>query len=293
MGPVKISTDKIQALKEIVRSPTFLESPWNLSSNNPFEEYCKSFRESRETLEHEILCAIHRLSNETLIAAFLTWIEDMHAIHQDIGKYAHILVQEKFLEFFDEENQLLPLNFVKYSESRDIIDKIRCRRDLSLDLREQLVNTYLIFTRWVENETHGYVERTFDPDEVKRQGRAIDYSMFIKLLQHLDDKMQVVAKLLYFGGSRTLDEVLSLDLKDVNYEEKVIRYNSQLISYPTHVFADLKAITQDRKKSSGRVFVGRQNANLNPATVFRKFREAASRIGLGDSFTHKSLTTNQ
>lgn len=104
--------------------------------------------------------------------------------------------------------------------------------------------------------------------------------------------MQLLAKLLYYGGSRTLDEVLSLDLKDVDYKEQVIRYGSQLIAYPAHVFSDIQALTEGRPKPSGRIFIGRQNANLNPATVFRNFKEAGSRIGLGDSFSPKSLTTS-
>lgn len=293
MGRRKKSSDNVLlSLEGIFRSPSSLEAFLKKPADEPFVEYCKSFKQSEEYLYAEMHKAILKLSHQPLFTAYLSWIENGLSYDSEICKHAHILVSEKFLNFIDEDNCYLPIASLKNFDHKKIINQIRSKRELSLDLREKLVSTYLHFTHSLELTTFDYVSRAFDPDEMKRQGRSINYSMFIKLLGHLDDKMQLVAKLLYFGGSRTLDEVLSLDVKDINFDEEVIRYKSQLISYPAHVFSDLRAIVNDRNKLAGRVFVGRQGANLNPATVFRNFKEAASRVGLGDSFSPKGLTTN-
>lgn len=289
----KKSPEKVLlGLKGAFVSPSALEASLKNTVGNPLTAYCNEFRASQEHILNEMHKAILKFSQQPLFAAFLSWIEDMRSVYPEIFNHAQILINEKFLSLLDEKKNFLTVASVKYFDHIQIINTIRLQKALSLTLREDLVSTYLSFTYWLETETHDYVSRAFDPDEMKRQGRAIHYSMFIKLLEHLDDKMQLVAKLLYFGGSRTLDEVLSLDLNDVDYQQRVIKYGSQLISYPEHIFHEIKAITQGRTGSKGRVFIGRQNANLNPATIFRNFKEAASRVGLGESFSPKSLTTS-
>jgi hypothetical protein len=98
--------------------------------------------------------------------------------------------------------------------------------------------------------------------------------------------------LLYFGGTRTLEEVLTLNIENVNIDKRFINFGLQPIAYPLHVFADIKDLSQGRKK--GRVFIGRRgkSTSLNPATIFRNFKEAATEVGLGQNFTPKMLVTN-
>ena len=89
----------------------------------------------------------------------------------------------------------------------------------------------------------------------------------------------IVAKqLLYFGGDRTLDEVLNLKIPDVDFEEHLIGFGAKSVPYPLHVFADIKAIIG--KRSKGKVILGRQEGDLNPATVFRNFKTAGINAGM-------------
>ena len=76
----------------------------------------------------------------------------------------------------------------------------------------------------------------------------------------------------------------------IDFEKKLIKYKNQLVSYPGHVFADIKTLIE--QKTSGQVFLGRQNAPLNPATIFRNFKEAALKVGLGQSFSPAMLILN-
>lgn len=289
----KKSTDSVlNELKDVFHSPTSIESTLKSLADSPFKEYFKDFRESQNNIAREMRKAIIEFATQPLFAAFMTWIEQVSKIDPNIYIQAHTLISEHFLTFHDNKGTILSVAHVKNFHHNDIINKIRSQRKLSLEFREDLVKTYLNFTRWLEKQTYEFVNRAIDHDAMKRHGRIIDYTMFVKFLGQLDDKMQLVAKLLYFGGSRTLDEVLSLELTDVDYKKRTIKFGSHLISYPAHVFSDIEAFTHIRTKSKGRIFLGRQNSNLNPATVFRNFKEAASRVGLGDSFSPKSLTTN-
>lgn len=123
------------------------------------------------------------------------------------------------------------------------------------------------------------------------QGRALPYPSFVSFLSALsNDKSRLVASLLYYGGSRTLEEVLQITLKDVDFEKKVVYFKSTPVNYPAHVFNDIKAIVKPR--TSGRLFIGRQGSALNPATIFRNFKEAGVKIGLGSLFTPACLTAN-
>lgn len=114
------------------------------------------------------------------------------------------------------------------------INEIRCRNGISIADKEDLVTTYLSFITWLSAMSFGRVPSIIDPDLFKIMGRVIGHRQFIQFLSKLDQKGQLVAKLLYFGGSRTLDDILSLKLEDVNFKSSLIRYDSQLVSYPEH-----------------------------------------------------------
>ena len=106
-----------------------------------------------------------------------------------------------------------------------------------------------------------------------------------------NDKVVAVAKLLYYGGNRTLEEILRINLDQVDFKKHQIKFDDYLIKYPEHVLCDIKALTAPRR--NGRVFEGRQKAALNPRTVYRHFQEAAATIGLDPAFNVKWLTTKE
>lgn len=254
------------------------------------------YNNAKKKLDNEMHDTILKFLKTPLLAAISTWGQSMMSIDFKIPSALSKLISENFMLVYDNASNTLcrpylPIAKLSAVDHIKIINEIRSRRDLSHQSKEHLVGTYVSFINWLSEQTYHHIKSIADPDLMKRQSRAIDFSLFIKLMDHLDEKAQLVAKLLYYGGSRILEDVLDLQIEDINFRELKVRFGSQIIMYPAHIFADIKAIAQDRK--SGQLFLGRQEAPLNPATIYRKFKEAGSQIGLGDTFSPKSLTTNR
>ena len=208
----------------------------------------------------------------------------------ELQNAAQMLVEHGYIGITDTKKNAWTLEDARGFDHSTVLDAIRSQKDITLFTREYLVTTYINFMQWLSNETHGYIERLEDPDLVRARGRAFEYLRFIKFLDALKEKEQLVAKLLYFGGTRFLDEILDLQVENVDFEKKMIQYKNQLVSYPGHVFSDISALIG--KKTRGQIFSGRQNAPLNPATIFRNFKEAALKVGLEQSFSPAVLILN-
>ena len=205
---------------------------------------------------------------------------------------AKMLLEHGLIGVTDNAGRPWTIGKAKGFDHRTVIDTIRCHKEWALPVRENVVKTYLSFISWLSLETHSYISRFEDPDLDRSRGRTLPYSAFISFLEALpNEKARLVASLLYYGGSRTMEEVLQLTLKNVDFEKRVIYFDSVPVSYPGHVFDDIKAIMKPR--TSGKVFLGRQGTALHPATIFRNFKEAAVKSGLGPLFTPAHLTTNK
>ncbi|MCE5315971.1 MAG: site-specific integrase, partial [Parachlamydia sp.] len=176
-------------------------------------------------------------------------------------------------------------------DPNEIYEAIRCHREWSLLFRERLVLAYQNFLSYLWARTNEYIILRPDLEKESVKNREVSFREFVSFADLLKDNLQLIAKLLYFGGDRILDEVMKLTISDVNFDEHLIRYGSQVVRYPLHVFADIKAIIGRRTK--GNLFLGRQDALLNPTTVFRNFKDVGSKAGLGSNFSPASLTRNK
>ncbi len=269
-----------------------------------FFNYCKAqlpsqdlaqsyhvFLKEKSRLGEEVRQSIDILSKEPFLTAFLVWIKEI-ALEPPERLASKTLLENGFIGIKDKEGQVWTLASARLFDHCNVIEAIRCHKEWSFTLRESLVETYLDFMLWLSKSTFGYIKKTEDPDLWRIQGRYLAYKNFINFLSKLKDEDQLVAKLLYFGGTRTLEEVLSLNIEDIDFSKRLVNFGLQPVSYPLHVFADLKDLSQDQKK--GRIFVGRRGKGtaLNPATIFRNFKEAAVEVGLGKNFTPKTLTVN-
>jgi hypothetical protein len=252
---------------------------------------CKVFEDQKRRFKKEHAKFIENISGELFVASFLIWIKEVGALRNDTFEAAKTLLENELIGITDSKGKPWTLEKAKSFDHSIILDTIRCHREWPLQLRETIVRTYTTFLAWLWTETQGYINRFEDPDLLKIQNRALSYPFFITFLEALtNDKARIVAKLLYFGGSRTLEEILQLKIEDVIFEKQFIQFKTHLIAYPTHVFDDIKFLTKPSTK--GKVFRGRQNAPLNPATIFRNFKEAALKTNLGSNFTPANLTTN-
>ena len=170
------------------------------------------------------------------------------------------------------------------------IEVIRCQRKYSISDRERLVDAFLDFFKWLSHQTSSYTPKFEDPDKEKTENRLLDHDTFVSLLDSLDDRCRVIAKLLYFGGGKTLDQVVKLQAEDVDFKKGKIEIQGHWIIYPLHVFDDLKFLIG--KRSSGPIFLGRNDTSINPSTIFRNFKEVSTVLGLPE-MSPKSLTANK
>ena len=230
-----------------------------------------------------------KISQHSFLAAFILWVQETAIQNADILSAAKILLESDFIRATSKNGKVLTIEDASKLDHRTVVDAVRCEHSWPIQLREQVVANYISFLRWLSRETHADINTVEDPDQLLTKGRLLTHSQFITLIVALKDKEQLVAKLLYFGGKRTLDEVLNLQIEAVDFEKNAIRYKSQLIHYPPHVFEDIRALAG--KKTHGRLFLGRQNAPLSRLKIFRNFKEIASSVGLGQSFLPTALTS--
>jgi hypothetical protein len=253
---------------------------------------CELFEKQRNHIKSEYKKFVGEISKEPFIASFIVWVKEVAFRDSETLEGAKILLEHGLIGVTDNEGGLWTIGKAQGFDHRTVIDTIRCHREWSLPVRENLVKTYLSFISWLSLETYSYIPPLEDPDLRRSRGRTLPYSSFIAFVGELsNDKARLVASLLYYGGSRTMEEVLQLTLKNVDFEKRLVYFESVPVSYPAHIFDDIKAITKPR--TSGKLFLGRQGLALNPATIFRNFKEAASKSGLGPLFTPAYLTTSQ
>lgn len=233
------------------------------------------------------------IQEKDLITAYFVWLKPRFNVGSPrILSNAVYLLDYKLIPFTDKEGNRIKIKNFDRANHIEIIDKIRSIENLSVEIKEGLVLLYLNFAAWLWNEANRPCP-VIDPDRERSKGRALSYDSFAKLLSKLDSKMRIIAKLLYFGGKRTLDDVLKVDFEDINFKQNKIIYTEAIISYPGHLFEDIKHLTHGEIKKKGHVITGRGNAPLNPSTIFRNFKEAGLDAGLGTNFTHKDLTTDK
>lgn len=260
----------------------------------PSEDLVKSYHsytDEKNRLNKEVEKSIEIISQLPFLTAFLVWIKEI-AIYPPERLAAKALLEKGFIGISDKNGQIWTLAKARSFDHRHIVEAIRCHRDWPFLVRENFVKTYLHFMQWLSKTSYGYIFKLEDPDLERSRSRSLAYSNFIHFLSKLKEEDQLIAKLLYFGGSRTLEEILTLNIGSVDFDKRLVYFGLQPISYPLHIFADIKDLSQERKK--GKIFIGRRGVGtaLNPATIFRNFKEAAVEIGLDHNFTPKILTTN-
>lgn len=249
----------------------------------------KKFEDEKERLNKVLKQSLGVLREQPLVSAFLIWSKG-NSVKSGYPDYAKILIEKDILRFRDEKRNLLIIKDLKEKFFVDILESIRCRKDIDIWEREMLVLSFKDFVNWMWATTRFSAFDIKDRDKETGYRRFLNYDDFIRFLGKLDDRCQLVAKLLYFGGSRTLAEVLNIELKDINFVMGTIDFGAQHISYPRHVLEDIKILTKDQK--TGKIFAGRKKTSLNAATIFRNFKEASLKLGLEDVYTPKILTTD-
>jgi hypothetical protein len=288
---------KINKDTPIKKSPKSVLEPFLnfLNSKVPNKEtlqYCKTFRSECIRLTEELAASKSVFRKIPLVAAFLDWVQEAHSHKSDEVEEAHLLLKNGFIGLKDSEGSTWTLYHAFWQNPNEVYNAIRCKREWSLSLRERMVRAYEQFILYLSGCTSGFiVHPETDSDKVIVMNRVVKLDEFIHFADHLKDKLQLIAKLLYFGGDRTLEDILQLAISNIHFEKLQIDFGSNVVSYPLHIFVDIKSVIGKRIK--GKIFLGRQNALLNSTTVFRNFKEAGIKSGLGAHFSPALLTKDK
>lgn len=193
----------------------------------------------------------------------------------------HQLIKHGFIGLKDTQGKSWTLSHMVSLGHDFIVEAIRCNEIWSVEKTEEYIQFYLSFVNWLSEVTLGYVPRAEDPDIKKTQLRKIPLSDFITIRKNLKIRERAIADLLYYGGDRSLEEILNLKTSDVK-EDQVIFKNAS-IHYPKHVLKNLQEYIGSRKK--GPLFVGLHGEKVNPTVPYRALKTAISKMNMDPSFT--------
>lgn len=291
ISPAKsLTMGKVAELEETLRK-SFLQLFQTQFPNKEAIEYSKTFQAEYEKLHRAVHDAHAVFSKIPLVSTFLEWVQKAYARVDD----AQLLLKNGFIGIKDVEGGTWTLHHASLHDPNEVFVAIRCRRELSLIQRERLVEAYGQFILYLSNRTKNFIKPPVDNELEFIKSRLVRPPEFCKFADQLSEKFQLIAKLLYFGDpAPTLDAILSLNISDVKFDDDSIWFDMPGIVfsyYPQHVFADIQAMIG--KRSKGKLFLGRQNASLNPTTVFRNFKEAGIKANLGPDFSPAMLTKNK
>ncbi|MCX6989769.1 MAG: hypothetical protein NTX49_01695 [Chlamydiae bacterium] len=235
---------------------------------------------------HEQVDSFKQKISKIPLSTFVILWADSFIEHQS----SEVQYLKKMYELIDAK--LLPLGplaaFARLDPS-SIIEKIRCFSDWAIGKREEFVPVYTSFALWLSKETFGFIPEAVDPDRLASLKRQVPFETYIKIVSSLDLREQILAKMFYLGGSRGLEEVLSVKIEDIDFKKACIHL-SEDIPYPRHLFLDIESYIQGRKK--GLVFLGKEGERIAHTTPFRALKKVVSDLKLDPEFTFRELTKN-
>lgn len=168
------------------------------------DDSIKIFQEERNSFYDALTAFWKNVSQTTLLVAFLDWIKEQRS-YDLVVENSKILIENGLMHFSNAKKEPLKLGHLVLANLSQQIEAIRCQRNLPVFQREQLVETVLSFFRWLSIQTASYIPELEDPDKQRTKERSMPHDVFMKLLELLDERCCIIAKLLYFGGGRTLD----------------------------------------------------------------------------------------
>jgi integrase len=199
------------------------------------------------------------------------------------------LVDAELLTLVTNKKKTETLQDLSLQDPSLVIDRIRCYKDWSIHKREDYVLLYKTFSEWMSKETFGYIPEAKDLDRIATRKRLIPFETYMEIINQMDLREQILAKIFYLGGPRALEDVLSLKIEDIDFDRLLIHFPED-ISYPRHLFEDIKRYLEGRKK--GFVFMGREGERVSTTTPFRALKKITSELNLDPEFTFKEFTKN-
>ena len=286
------------------------EKPLAKEEKNPFSDfmqYCldiyprkdkalldkdiDNFSHSAATLAGQIETFCKNIADVPLLSVIVFWVRNIakdkfHAMRN--AETMHQLLKYGFIGLKDTHGQAWTLKHMISLGHESIIEAIRCNECWTQEKTEEHVQFYIGFVNWLSEATSGYVPRVVDPDIQKTMQRKIPYNDFLTICKHLKDRERVIAELLYYGGERMLEEILSIKIE--NIKDSFIDFQNGSVQYPKHVFKSLLSYLKERKK--GYVFIDRKGGKIDPSVPYRALKKVVLKLNLDPAFSFPEFFKN-
>lgn len=289
--PIGVGTDAYYSFLKncIQRDQAYDEGSLNVSGG----EFSTHSRRIQAEI-NRFKATAHQYPLMAIIFLWAQWISNDIVLGEKYLSMMEELVNTGLLPHKNSNNH--PINIVEFANIHPafVVDEIRRCNRWSIDRREDFVRFYCEFSKWLSKHTFGLVPVAFDHDrEVTRQ-RKLSFDIYIKFLTHLELRERIMTKIFYLGGSIALEDVLSLKIENIEFENSSICLGANSIRYSLHVLEDLRLFITVKSpgRTQGYVFTGRQSERINHTIPYRALKMVASKLGMGSDFTFKEFIKN-
>lgn len=257
---------------------------------NSFKDYSKTIGEASKALDK--LKA--NLKNIPLGIALHHWLTSSAHLRSKNEQHKHAkqileLIEKRIIPITNK-NDIVTLNLLQQSGKKfhhDVIDDIRRRQNYSIDEQEQLIESYLNFSKYLHQSTLDLIPLASDPDREQVKNKAIPYDTFIKFIQFLAERDALIAKLLYFGAP-TIEETLLLRCSQVNFRHCLIQFEKHPTTYPKHIIQSLKQHI-NQKKPEDLIFTNFKGSEIERTHLNHSFGRASNKMSATKKITPRDL----
>ena len=250
-----------------------------------------NFAKLSQDLHRQVAIFQDNIANTPLSSLVLLWAEVIRN-DQVFGKRYLAMMRELIeagLLLLASKNKTVTLRDLSLQDPSFVMDRIRCHKHWSLHKREDHILLYKTFSEWLSKESFGYIPEAKDLDRISTQKRQVPFETYIEMLSRMDLREQILSKMFYLGGPRALEEIISLKIEDIDFDQFFIRF-PESVSYPSHLFEDIKQYVKGRQ--AGFVFMGRDGERISHTTPFRALKTVVAELKLDPEFTFREFTKN-
>jgi hypothetical protein len=175
---------------------------------------------------------------------------------------------------------------------QDVINAIRMNENWTMEKREECVSLFCEFTCWLSKETFGYISELRDFDRDVTKTRRIKYDDYVKLIQNMELREQIITKLLYICGLKDIEHILKVKIEQIDYMlNNQMHVNGEIVSIPAHLSKDIRKYAGSR--SEGYLFLGKTGERISSSTPLRVLRTISKKLGMDNISSFRDLTKNR
>ncbi len=249
-----------------------------------FEKDYNSFHKELQSFEKIQKSHRNKLLKLPLSLSLIHWLKNLgkESATKKHSKSIIILVEENLIPALNEKLEVL----VKLNV-RSIYEKIRSHKKITALEKESLCDTLQEFLSHLERLLGDFISFSLDPVQILTQNKKVAHAQFLRFIEPLSDRDQLIAKVLYYGEP-TLEETLELTHDKILFKQSTIQFRKKTIPYPKHVIQELKKLAID-KTAKALVFINQKGNQIERPHLNNCFERASQRLDLKERITPKDL----